>query len=214
MNNTESLANLFQNHEISISQEKLSQLLKYKKLLLEWTEMTNLISKNTICDFDTIHLLDSILPLKWLNTSGPLIDLGTGGGLPGIAIKIIYPEIPVTLSETKSKKIKFLQSCTNSLNLKGIDIINPAQEKPEKKYSILVSRAFGTLQKITREAKRYLTPDGCIFAYKGLKETAEGEIKTVNSKWNAAIKEYNYQINNEKTNRTVVILEKKGNKNG
>jgi len=205
----QTLDELLLSYRINATREQLKLLHRYKQLLLGWTEDTNLISKNTIKNFDTIHLLDSLLPLQWLDTEGPLIDLGTGGGLPGIVIKIMKPKINVTLSETKTRKIKFLQSSICSLNLKGIDIVNPSQVKPEKKYQVLVVRAFGILEKITREAKRYLVPDGIIFAYKGLKGIALDEVKSVSSRWEPAIREYAYTADGEQLKRTIVTLKKR-----
>ena len=148
-------------------------------MLLDWTENTNLIARSTIPDFDRIHLLDSLLPLQWLPEKGPLIDLGTGGGLPGIAIKILRPDLEVTLCETRSRKIKFLQKAVTTLNLKGLTVLNPSQEKTERQYRILVSRAFGPLSRIIREAKKYLLQDGIIFAYKGRMDTVNEEFKEV-----------------------------------
>lgn len=209
MQNPENLRSLLQNYSIPVSEEQFALLLEYKTLLLDWTDRTNLISRNTKQSFDTIHFLDSLLPIQWIESNGPLIDLGTGGGLPGIGIKILKPDIHVTLSETKSRKIKFLQSCIDSLNLKGIDVINPTCEKPERKYDILVSRAFGTLEKITKEAKKYLLPEGIIFAYKGLKQTALNEIEVLPSRWETSIREYGYIAEDEKIERTIVTLKKR-----
>jgi len=210
MNDIEILNQLLSSHKIHLNQPQLTQLINYKKLLLHWTKTTNLISKNTICNFNTIHLLDSLLPLTWLKTKGPLLDLGTGGGLPGITIKILFPEIPITLCESKSRKIKFLQSCISTLNLNRINIFNPTHDKPERKYIMLVSRAFGSLEKIIRESKKYLTPTGEIFAYKGQKETTKKELSLIPAHWNSTLQQYNYQINDQSVNRTIVILKKKG----
>ena len=209
MHNQDSLSSLLKEYEIDHTPKQLDLLLRYKKLLLEWTDKTNLISRNTKDSFNIVHFLDSLLPVQWIESKGPLIDLGTGGGLPGIGIKILRPEIHVTLSETKSRKIKFLQSCIENLNLKGIDVINPSQEKPEKKYRILVSRAFGTLEKIIRESKKYLLPDGSIFAYKGLKQTAVDEINALPSRWESSIRQYGYRADDMQIERTIVTLKKR-----
>jgi hypothetical protein len=140
---SEALAGVLRSAGLSPTPEQLALLIEYKTRLLEWNDTTNLISQNTIATFDRVHILDSLLPLRWLPEEGPVVDLGTGGGMPGIIIKIFRPEVRVTLAESKSRKIKFLQKAVAALNLEGLDVINPTLEKPEAVYRVLVSAPLG-----------------------------------------------------------------------
>jgi len=172
-----SLNELFKNAEIPLSPEQLELLQKYKQFLMESNKSKNLISRKSADTFDLLHLLDSAIPLSKLPRLNPVIDLGSGGGLPGIVLKIMEPGIDMTLCESKAKKINFLQKCIEILNLEGIRVFNPTRQKPEKKYGLLVCRAFGSLRKIRNVAKKYLAKGGKIAAYKGRADTLKEELK-------------------------------------
>lgn len=213
---TAALAAVLRSAGLSPTPEQLSLLIEYKARLLEWNDTTNLISQGTIETFDRVHILDSLLPLRWLPEEGPLVDLGTGAGLPGIIIKIFRPHLRVTLAESKSRKIKFLQKAVAALNLEGLDVINPTLEKPQAVYRVLVSRAFGTLEKITREAKRYLAPGGCIFAYKGREAAVREELRELAATWHPELFGYSCAVTaagTEEAERTAVLLRKDTGRN-
>jgi len=206
MSSAEEIKNIFTRYNISITTEQSEQIFLYKQTLLVWNEKINLISKPSVPLVDIMHLVDSALPLSLIPDKGPIIDLGTGGGMPGIIIKILRPHLKVTLSETKTKKIKFLQNCLQILNLDGIDICNPAQEKPQRIYSLLVSRAFGTLRKIIQESTKYLKQDGIIAAYKGRNQIIQEETNKLPGKYKVEILPYEFLNGDEKLERNLVLI--------
>ena len=188
---TESITDSLAANSLGISGENISRLAEYAQFLLEWNEKINLVSRASAGDFATQHIADSALAETKLPAKiRTLVDLGSGGGLPGIVIAILRPDVQVTLAETKEKKIRFLRECVRALNLQNIRVYDAARLSPvandtaatnkptvADKHDILVCRAFASLPMIVRESKKYLRPGGEIYAFKGRLETAKSEQK-------------------------------------
>ena len=198
------LEQIFILNNIQINNDQLEKLKIYKKLLLEWNKKINLISKKAEQEIDYLHFIDSAKPINLLPNKSPVIDLGSGAGFPGIVLKILKPEIHITLCETKTKKINFLQKSIETLNLENIVVFNPAVTKTEKKFELLVCRAFGDLKKIIKEAGRYLIKNGTIAAYKGKANTIKQEIQKISH--DVSIVPYTIKNENEEIERNLVEI--------
>lgn len=207
----------FMDQKIDASRQQCSLLERFAALVLEWNRRINLISRKDSERMIGQHIIDCALPLPLIPDKSPILDLGSGAGLPGIVLAILRPGTAITLSETREKKNKFLQNCIQILNLDRVSVLNPSHQKPERAYPLLVSRAFGPLDRIRREAEKYLSPGGVIAAYKGKRTSVESELERLPVAVRSVLKEYEMVFQGERFERTMVLLQDKqgmGNNNG
>lgn len=170
-----------------VSREKAEIFEKLKDLTLKWNEKINLISKNTIKDFELRHIVDSlqlVLLLRDLNIH--IIDLGTGGGFPGIILSIVGVK-KVTLIESDIKKAAFLLQAS-LLSSNKLKVINARIEDLNMECDILTCRAFASLNKIFDYTKNFVIKDKYLLL-KG--ENITQEIEEANLKWKFDYKIYN-----------------------
>lgn len=154
----------------TLTQTQISQFAAYSSLLKEWNEKMNLTA---ICDDDGItvkHFLDSILPLYYMEIpkNAKIADIGTGAGFPGIPLKILRPDLSVTLVDSLNKRITFLEEVCRQLNLTDVTCIHGRAEelgkdnKYREKFDVVTSRAVAKL-KVLGEYCLPLTTLGGIF---------------------------------------------------
>lgn len=158
---------------LEISQHELDQLSAYLYLLLETNKQFNLTA---IKDPDIAwlrHILDSLSLLPFISDTKTVIDIGSGGGLPGIPLAITLPNIQFTLLEATTKKTRFLQSVADQLNLTNITVINDRAEtlgqNPtfRQHFDAAVSRAIGKLNVSLELMLPLIRPNHSAFAMKG-----------------------------------------------
>lgn len=157
---------------IDLSEAQLDKLLDYLDLLNRWNKNINLTAVTDPLEQVRRHLLDSfsIQPyIKW----SPVLDVGTGAGLPGIPLAIAMPDTHWHLLDNSTKRISFLRIVITQLNIKNVELINSRVEHytpdtlaPDL-YRAIVCRAFASLQEITHNARHLMAADGSIFAMKG-----------------------------------------------
>lgn len=142
------------------------------------------------------HILDSLSPWKEIAAllsgfAAPhLADAGTGAGLPGIPLSLLFPDLPFTLIERMSRRCSFLENCGALLSLKKTMVLNtPIEQAPAGAYSLVVFRAFRPLdKKMYRSLDRLLAEGGHLAAWKGKKEKIDEEmsgISGVTGAWEA-----------------------------
>lgn len=135
----------------SLSEEQIKQFKIYYETLLEESEKYNLTNLKTEEEIYIKHFLDSIIMIKYIDLDGnkSLADVGTGAGFPGIPLKIIKPNLKITLIEPTQKRCNFLNLIIKKLNLKDIEIINDRAENVVKEkresFDILTARAVAGL---------------------------------------------------------------------
>jgi 16S rRNA (guanine527-N7)-methyltransferase len=139
----------------------LSQLEKYKELLIKWNKTHNLVSESQVQNLDQ-HIEDSLSVSNFL---GPeILDLGSGGGFPGIPLAIKNPGKKLYLVESNAKKAAFLLNTTNQLELKNIKVYNKRMEdlRPEEFHATLeiITRAFGSATQIIKSSEHFLSCPG------------------------------------------------------
>lgn len=145
---------------LTLKEEQVDKFYKYMMLLIEWNEKINLTRIIEPDDIIIKHFIDSIIVFNELKNEKSIIDVGTGAGFPGIPLKILYPEIKVTLLDSLNKRIIFLEDVIEKLNLKDIEAIHGRAEdfgknkEYREKYDIAISRAVAE----TRILVEYLTP--------------------------------------------------------
>ena len=159
---------------ISLSEHQINQFLKYFELLVEWNEFMNLTA---ITEYDEVmkkHFVDSLSLIKIYDVSKPasVIDVGTGAGFPGLALKIAYPNFKVTLLDSLNKRINFLNQVIHSLGLEKISTIHGRAEdfgrNPEyrEQFDLCVSRAVANLATLSEYCIPYVEMDGLFVPYK------------------------------------------------
>ncbi|ONI39395.1 16S rRNA methyltransferase G [Candidatus Epulonipiscium fishelsonii] len=160
---------------INLSENQINQFMLYKDILVEWNKKINL---TTIVDDDEIikkHFLDCITIAKSVDLSkvNTLIDVGTGAGFPGIVIKIICPNIKVTLVDSLNKRIKFLNVVIQELGLENIECIHSRAEDLGKnpsyreKFDLCASRAVAQLAVLSEYTLPFVKVGGTLVALKG-----------------------------------------------
>ncbi len=126
-----------------LSEEKIQLYNKLEKLYPEWNEKINVISRKDISELSIRHIIHSLAIAKYINfTPGTkIIDVGTGGGFPGIPLAIYFPECQFHLVDSIGKKIKVVQTIAEELGLKNVTAQQERSEKIKSKYDFVVSRA-------------------------------------------------------------------------
>ena len=168
---------------VELSEHQIKQFLKYYELLVEWNEFMNLTA---ITEYDEVmkkHFVDSLSLIKTydIKKSIRLIDVGTGAGFPGLALKIAYPNFKVTLLDSLNKRIKFLDEVIMQLGLTDIETIHGRAEdfaKPDKlreKFDVVVSRAVANLTSLSEYCLPYVKVGGEFISYKSEKMNEEME---------------------------------------
>lgn len=150
MNRKEFIKEL-ENIGVTLTQNQLEQLDQYYKLLIEWNNKMNLTNITEENDVYLKHFYDSLTLNKIVNMDEveSMCDIGTGAGFPGIVIKIVYPNIKVTLVDSLKKRTIFLNEVVKQLGLGNIEIYHERAEEFAKnnrnKYDLVTSRAVATL---------------------------------------------------------------------
>ena len=161
-------------YSLTLDDLQVESLLKYKEILKEWNEKINITAIEEDRDIIIKHYIDSISIIPYLqNKSIKLIDIGTGGGFPGIPVKIVYNNIDVTLLDSLDKRIKFLDEVINILKLKKIRAVHGRAEdygiKQEfrEKFDVAVARAVASLPVLLEYCLPFVSVGGIFIAMKG-----------------------------------------------
>ena len=166
---------------VSLSEEQINQFLKYYELLVEWNGFMNLTA---ITDYDEVmkkHFVDSLSLIKTYDVTKKVkvIDVGTGAGFPGLALKIAYPNLQVTLLDSLNKRINFLNEVISQLGLTGVETVHGRAEdfaKPDKlrgKFDLCVSRAVANLSTLSEYCLPFVKVGGEFISYKSEKIVEE-----------------------------------------
>ncbi|MEY4588997.1 MAG: rRNA m7G527 methyltransferase [Pseudomonadota bacterium] len=151
----------------------------YLALFAKWNQAYNLSAIREPSQMVRLHLLDSLAIIPHINKpyigGESLIDVGTGGGLPGIPLAICFPERRLALLDSAGKKTRFLFQVKTDLSLVNVQIHNCRVEahQPEELYDGVVSRAFASLVDMTKNCAHLLKSGGTFWAMKGVYPEAE-----------------------------------------
>jgi len=146
-----------------------AKLLAYLALLDKWNRVYNLTAVRDVERMVSHHLLDSLAAVPYFQAE-TVLDVGSGGGLPGIPLAIARPELQVTLIDSIAKKTAFLLQAKAELGLKNLQVVTGRVEdfRPETGFDIVTSRAFSDLKEFVTLTRHLLKPTGCWLAMKGL----------------------------------------------
>lgn len=181
--NLEKFKNGLQQLHIELSEKQMEQFLQYYEMLVEKNKVMNLTA---ITEFDEVvekHFLDSVSLTQQMDLHQPLkvLDLGTGAGFPGIPLKIVFPELEITLMDSLNKRVLFLQDVISSLQLQNIEAIHGRAEEAarNKKYregfDLCVSRAVANISTLSEYCLPFVKIGGSFISYKS--STIEDELE-------------------------------------
>ncbi len=158
---------------IDINDEQAKQLETYGNMLREWNSVMNLTGITDKRDIVIKHFADSVIPLCYYDFGNKrVIDIGTGAGFPGLPMKIVRPDIELTLMDSLLKRINFLKTVGSEINIESEYIHGRAEDMGQdgmyrEKYDIAVSRAVAPLNVLSEYALPFIKKGGAFIALKG-----------------------------------------------
>lgn len=162
---------------LPLNEDQVEKMLAYLALLIKWNSVYNLTSIRDPHDMVKQHLLDSLSAVHAFTQAKNILDVGSGGGLPGIVLAIVFPAASVTMIDIVSKKTAFLTQVKAELKLKNVTVHTGRVEllKVEHKFDVITSRAFSELNNFINWSHHLLAEDGRFLAMKGVSPTQEIE---------------------------------------
>ena len=169
---TSSLAAGLAEFGLDLPEARQQQLLAFRDLLLKWNKTYNLTALRDPEQAISHHLLDSLAILPHVG-DGTLLDVGSGGGLPGIPLAIANPDLSVSMVDTVQKKTIFLQQAVIELRLNNVTVHHARVEEMQGTYAQISSRAFAELGLFVGLTRHLLAPGGRWLAMKGMRPDDE-----------------------------------------
>ena len=175
----ELLKNLFNKYNIEYDDEKINQLETFYKMVIEKNNVMNLTNITEEKEFAVKNILDSVLPINVIKENATLIDVGAGAGFPSIPLKILRPDLKITMIDSLNKRVEFLKNVIQQLNLKNIQVIHTRAEDFAKlkreQFDTCVARAVAKLNTLLEYCLPLVKVNGIMIAYKSLKAEEELE---------------------------------------
>jgi len=169
---------------ITLSEEQMCRFLRYYEMLAEWNQVMNLTAITVYADVMKKHFVDSLSLVKAYDVDQPVsvIDVGTGAGFPGLALKIAFPHLKVTLLDSLKKRIRFLDAVTEELGLEGVETLHGRAEdyarpgRLREQFDLCVSRAVANLSVLSEYCLPFVKIGGMFVSYKSEKVLEETEM--------------------------------------
>lgn len=166
---------------ITLSEKQEKQFLKYYDILIKWNQVMNLTAITEYEDVMKKHFIDSLSLVRAYDMNGAanLIDVGTGAGFPGLALKIAFPGCKVTLLDSLNKRIQFLNVVISELGLTDVEAVHGRAEdfarqgKLRESFDLCVSRAVANLSTLSEYCLPFVRKGGFFIAYKSEKISDE-----------------------------------------
>lgn len=156
--------------------EKLDQLMVLYK---EWNDKVNVISRKDIDNIEVNHIIHSLSLTSFItfNAGSRVLDLGTGGGLPGIPLAICYPETQFLLIDGTKKKIDVVNDIIEKLELKNVKAIQLRAEECKEQFDFVVTRAVASMDKLYRWSQKLILKKGSHALPNGIIALKGGDLK-------------------------------------
>ena len=203
---------------ICLTDRQTEQFLMYYEMLAEWNGFMNLTAITEYEEVTKKHFVDSVSLIKAFDVTKPvsIIDIGTGAGFPGLALKIAFPDLEITLLDSLNKRIHFLNEVIERLALTEIRTIHGRAEdfaKPGKlreKYDLCVSRAVANLSTLSEYCLPFVKKGGFFISYKSEKiseevKAAQGAISLLGGEVKEQVEFY---LPNSDIYRNLLVIEK------
>lgn len=197
---------------IILDEEQLQKLNTFYKLLIEWNKKINLTRITSEEDVYLKHFYDSLTLIKVvdLTKNYTLCDVGTGAGFPGIVLKIVFPNLKITLIDSLLKRVNYLNIIIKELNLHNIKAIHTRAEDHHELYDIVTARAVANIETLVKYTMHLVKKDGVFIAMKA--NISEELNLTVQNKLNQKYQIYKIEKFNlpiENSQRSLIVLKKK-----
>jgi 16S rRNA (guanine527-N7)-methyltransferase len=174
---SKALADGIKDLSLDMEEKQHEQLLDYLALLFKWNSVYNLTSVRDPMQMVTHHLLDSLAAVASFAGAQNVLDVGAGGGLPGIVLAIARPRMKVSLIDTVHKKTAFLKQAKAELGLANVTVYTAKVQElqVEQKFDVITSRAFADLSDFVNWSGQLLAAGGKFIALKGTAPPEEQE---------------------------------------
>jgi len=156
---------------LNVTVEAQEKLIAYLQLMLKWNKAYNLTAIRELDSMVIRHVLDSLSILPYINQS-PVLDVGTGAGLPGIPLALCLPDYQFVLLDSNGKKTRFLTQAKIELGIENIEVIHSRIEhyQPDVRFEMITCRAFAALNTILDLTQHLVTSSTRVMAMKGKEE--------------------------------------------
>ncbi|HFC8501919.1 TPA: 16S rRNA (guanine(527)-N(7))-methyltransferase RsmG [Neisseria oralis] len=174
MDNRQKLQSGLKEMGFDLSGEQQDKLLAYVEMLKKWNKTYNLTALRDESQIISHHLLDSLTLPPYLEGAQTMLDVGSGGGQPGIPAAVCRPDLQITLLDANTKKTSFLQQAAIELELKNVRVVSGRVEAVQGlRADVITSRAFAELADFVNWTAHLLQDGGCWAAMKGVYPAAE-----------------------------------------
>lgn len=143
-----------------LTETQINQFKALYELYVDWNAKINVISRKDIENLYERHVLHSlgIAEVIQFKPNSMILDVGTGGGFPGVPLAILFPEVKFTLIDSIGKKIKVGTEVSNAIGLKNIDLFHKRVQEEKGKYDFVVSRAVMPLDDLVKLSRKNISP--------------------------------------------------------
>lgn len=191
LNETE-LAALLQPFGLRLTDRQTTQLQTYLEVLLRWNAKINLTAIRRPEDCVTRHFGESLYLARWVNLEGSLLDIGSGAGFPGLALKIPFPDLAMTLLEPTTKKRAFLKEVARACEFRDVEVCGQRLEEfadgeARPSFDNASSRAVGHFEELLPLAVRCLQPGGRLYLWLSHDQGSQLATATDCLRWNSPI---------------------------
>lgn len=208
---------LFSDYGFDISDKQYNQFLIYSDFLVEYNKVCNLTAITDAEGITVKHFLDSVLPFREINLKGneSIIDVGTGAGFPSMPLKIIYPDLKITMLDALNKRVKFLTELANNVESSDALAVHGRAEETgrnenyREKYDIATARAVASLHELCEYCLPFVKVGGYFIALKGSsgKEELKDSYKAIQVLGGKEEKTVEYTLPNG-DRRTLIVIKK------
>lgn len=200
------LAALCQQLPFEVTADKQAQLVEYVALLHKWNKAYNLTSVRDPNEMLVKHIVDSLAIGPYINGTR-FIDVGTGPGLPGIPLAILYPEKHFTLLDTLGKRVRFMRQAIHQIGLENAVAVQSRVEQyiPSEPLDGVISRAFASLTDMLTWCHHLVDSNGRFFAMKGV--YPEQELEDMPAKF-MLVQSHQVDVPELQADRTIIELQK------
>ncbi len=160
--------------QLTLAREQQDRLLCYLDLLTRWNRVYSLTAVRVPEQMVVRHLLDSLSITKWVE-HGPVLDVGSGPGLPGLVLAVALPHLRFVLLDSNRKKSRFCVQAVAELGLGNVDVVCERLEayRPRERYGTILSRAFGPVQRCLGDLRRLGATDGLVLFMMGKRPSTD-----------------------------------------